>query len=226
MPTPEQSRLSLGTTARALADSRAKGLKPGEARYGTPSSTPMHPVERERRYDRPGSIGQPGNFGSEASQIAMEQAVNRLPFFVEHEYRIHTPFEETVVAETSPTPIVLDTDGETAFRFQKYETWTDVIVRIDLSGYVVTSGTAVATKAIFTNQAGIEYDSSFVGRFYYNTVNQNHFWAGRRRVENMPPGVYTVTPHWWVDANSFRFGVDNTLTVTCIEAMPIPPILQ
>jgi hypothetical protein len=38
--------------------------------------------------------------------------------------------------------------------------------------------------------------------------------------------VYTVTPHWWVDANSFRFGTDNTLTVTCIEAMPIPPILQ
>lgn len=153
----------------------------------------------------------------------LERTFNRLPHFVQYGRRVHAPATDTEIDNTNPTLMTLNSEGSFAFTFEKYETWTDVLVEFELSGYAPTVSARVNTKMIFRDEAGVDTDSLIVARFVYNIANVNLQFSGSRRVRNLPPGVYSARPMWWVSANRFIVpAADATVTVTAEEVIPVP----
>lgn len=168
------------------------------------------------------------NMGDErtASQqqrdIVLERAFNRLPFFVEYDRRFQFPAEETVLVNNSPIDMDFDTDGVFDIDFEKYETWTDMKVRIHMSGFMGTGGETVTITAHVTDQAGVETAIPTIARFYFDNATEHHSFYGERRVGDLPPGRYTLTFEWSVSDHTFRFDERDTVYASITECLPIP----
>lgn len=188
MPTPEQTRLTLGTQLSA-------GM----------AMEPTKPTAADPRVN-----------------IAIEQAVNRLPFFVEYDNRFQFPTTETIVSSTTAVDMDFDTDGLFFIDFEKYETWTDVKVRVHMSGFCATAGTGVSIEGYFTDHAGQVTALPVIARFYFNNDAEHHSFFGERRQTDLPPGKYRLQLQWSVDANTFRFDELDTIYASVTEMSPVP----
>ena len=188
MPTPEQTRLTLGTQMSA------------------------------------GMAMEPAKPASQQRDIAIERAVNQLPFFVEYDNRFQFPASSTTVSSTTAVDMSMTTDGLFYIDFQKYETWTDIKVRVDMTGFTGTAGTGVSIEGTFTDQAGemMTVALPVIARFYFNNANEHHSIHGERRYSTLTPGQYRLQFQWSVDANSFTFNTLDTIYASVIELPPIP----
>lgn len=167
---------------------------------------------------------EPASLTDQRRDIAIEQAVNRLPFFVEYDNRFQFPTEETVVGATSAADMEFDTDGLFYVDFDKYESWTDIKVRIHMTGFVATGGTGVSIEGYVTDQAEEVTAIPVIARFYFNNASEHHSFFGERRVENLLPGSYRFQFQWSVTANSFRFDERDTVYASVTEMIPIPSV--
>lgn len=169
-----------------------------------------------------GTMGQNPSSVDRARDVALERAFNRLPFFVDHDRRFQFPAEETVLTSTDPVDMVFDTDGVFDIEFEKYETWTDVKVRVAMSGFSSVAGVTVVIQAVITDQTGIETTVPTIARFHHNDVNLHLMFQGERRVSALLPGRYTLTFQWSVSNDNFRFDERDTIYGSVIECLPVP----
>jgi hypothetical protein len=156
--------------------------------------------------------------------VAVEQALNRLPFFVEYDNRFQFPAGTTTVSSTTAVDMNFTTDGLFYIDFQKFETWTDVKVQINMTGYVGTGGTGVSIEGTFTDQAGemMTVAVPVIARFYFNNAAEHHSFYGERRYSTLMPGQYRLQFQWSVDANSFSFNTLDTIYASVTEMTPVP----
>lgn len=154
--------------------------------------------------------------------VSLERAVNRLPFFPEYERTIYTPGGTSTLSNTNAIDMNLTTDGLFYIDFEKYETWTDVKVRIAMSGYVTTPARIVNISAVLTDQSGVETTVDPIAKFAFNTASEHHSFYGEARVEDLIPGVYRLQFQWRVTGNSFVVNVDDAIFASVIECIPIP----
>jgi hypothetical protein len=183
MPTPEQSRLTLGTQMS--------------------SGTAMDPKAAQ-------------------ANIAVEQAVNRLPFFVEYDRQIITPAGSTSITSTSPVNINLTTDGLFYIDFQKYETWTDVKFQFTASGFKTGSGGLVTFTGIATDEFGVTTAVPAFAKFYFNTLSEHHTITGERRISDLVPGTYRLQFQYQVDGGTFSIDTNDFIAASITEMTPIP----
>jgi len=180
---------------------------------------------------KPGTGGSPStilrvpfSFAS-ASTVANARTIScwcGAPFFVEYDRRFQFPAEETVLVNNSPIDMDFDTDGVFSIEFEKYETWTDMKVRIHMSGFMGTGGETVTITGHVTDQAGVETSIPTIARFYFDNATEHHSFYGERRVGDLPPGRYTLTFEWSVSDHTFRFDERDTVYASITECLPIP----
>lgn len=159
---------------------------------------------------------------SDPTMVAIERALNRQPFFPEYERVIYTPGGTSTLSNTNAIDMNLTTDGLFYVDFEKYETWTDIKVRIALSGYATNSARIVNISGVISDQSGVETAVDPIAKFAFNTANEHHSFYGEARVGDLIPGEYRLQFQWRVSGNSFVVNVDDAIFASVIECIPIP----
>jgi hypothetical protein len=165
---------------------------------------------------------EPASLADQRRDIAIEQAVNRLPFFVEYDRQFLYPTGTTTLTSTSTIDMDF-LDGLWYVDFDKFETWTDVKVRFAMSGYASTAS-LLSIGAYVTDQADIETAIGLITRHYFNTANEHHYFGGETRLEGLLPGQYRLTFEWNISAGTFRHDTNDVVYSSVTEMIPIPSV--
>jgi len=154
----------------------------------------------------------------------LDRAINQLPFFVEHGRAVMSPQDETTLGNTNPVTISLVDDGNQRFDMVKYESWTDVIFDVAMSGYSDDANNRVVIAAEVTDQSGAVTVIPTITQFYFNDIDVHHHFTGRLRVSGLLAGSYTIEPTWRVvtTGHTFNLNTGDVFRFTATEAIPIP----
>jgi hypothetical protein len=164
------------------------------------------------------------SLGESSNWLNLEQTFQRLPFFPVFEKDITFPAGSTIITAQSAVEMFLTGDGYVRVPVFKQEEWTDMVVRIEMSGWTSVAPTRVNFGGQFVRpkNAADTFRCPQVGRYQFGAgqTSDHRFMAGQQRVSGIRPGRWEFRPSWWVDGTDFRFNTNSTLYISVAEMIP------